>query len=215
VNTDDLINFLGTNVEPVKSGQLRNTLLASLAVGAVAALCLTLVILGLGAPNEAFGGELLGPRFLGLVFTLGVVLAGTSFLLRAARPGTPGRRPLVVIGLLFFALLSAGVITLVLSHPVVWGEMVFGPQWAVCLVCIPLFAIAPFASLIWALRKEAPTNPAWTGAVAGLVAGALGAAAFALHHPAGSILFILLWYGGPIVACTLVGAILGPRLLRW
>jgi len=213
VNTDDLINFLGTNVEPVKSGQLRNTLLASLAVGAVAALCLTLVILG--APDEAFMGERLGLWFSGLVFTLGLVIAGTSFLLRAARPGTPGRRPLVVIGLLFFALLSAGVITLVLSHPAVWGEKVFGPQWAACLICIPLFAVAPFASLIWALRKEAPTNPAWTGAVAGLVAGALGAAAFTLHHPAGSIPFIVLWYGGPIVACTVVGAILGPRLLRW
>ena len=213
MNTDDLINFLGTNIEPVKSGQLRNTLLASLAVGAVAALCLMLVILG--APDEAFGGEYAGLKFLGLVFTLGLVIAGTSFLLRAARPGTPGRRPLVVIGLLFFALLSAGIITIVLSHPAVWGEMLFGPQWAACLICIPLFAIAPFASLIWALRKEAPTYPAWTGAVAGLVAGALGAAAFTLHHSAGSIPFILLWYGGPIVVCTVVGAILGPRLLRW
>ena len=213
MNTDELINFLGTNIEPVKSGQLRNTLLASLAVGAVATLCLTLVILG--APDEAFGGGHLGLKFLGLVFTLGLVIAGTSYLLRAARPGTPGRRPLVVLGLLFFALLSAGAITLVLSHPVVWGEMVFGPQWAACLICIPLFAIAPFASLIWALRKEAPTYPAWTGAVAGLVAGALGGAALTLHHSAGSIPFILLWYGGPIVVCTVVGAILGPRLLRW
>jgi hypothetical protein len=213
VNTEDLINFLGTNIEPVKRGQLRNTLLASLAVGAVAALCLMLVILG--APDEAFKSEYLGLRFVGLVFTLGLVIAGTSFLLRAARPGTPGRRPLVVIGLLFFALLSAGVTTLLLSHPAVWGEMVFGPQWAACLICIPLFAIAPFASLIWALRKEAPTNPVWTGAVAGLVAGALGAAAFTLHHSAGSIPFIVLWYGGPIVACTVIGAILGPRLLRW
>jgi hypothetical protein len=212
VNTDDLINFLGTNIEPVKSGQLRNTLLASLAVGAVAALCLMLVILG--APDEAFRGEHLGLRFLGLVFTLCLVIAGASFLLRAARPGTPGHRPLVVIGLLFFALLSAGVITL-LSHPAVWGEMIFGPQWAACLICIPLFAILPFASLIWALHKEAPTNPVWTGAVAGLVAGALGAAAFTLHHSAGSIPFIVLWYGGPIVVCTLVGAILGRRLLRW
>lgn len=213
MNTDELINFLGTNIEPVKSGQLRNTLLASLAVGAVAALCLMLVILG--EPDEAFGGGHLGLKFLGLVFTLGLVIAGTSYLLRAARPGTPGRRPLVVLGLLFFALLSAGAITLVLSHPVVWGEMVFGPQWAACLICIPLFAIAPFASLIWALRKEAPTYPAWTGAVAGLVAGALGGAALTLHHSAGSIPFILLWYGGPIVVCTVVGAILGPRLLRW
>jgi hypothetical protein len=54
-----------------------------------------------------------------------------------------------------------------------------------------------------------------TGAIAGLVAGALGAAAFAFHHPGGSVPFIALWYGGSILLCTLVGAILGPRLLRW
>ena len=213
MKTDDLINLLGTNIEPVKGGQLRNTLLAALAVGAAAALCLMLVIFG--APDAAFGGEYLGLKVLGLAFTLGLVSAGATFLLRAARPGNPGRRPLIVIGLLFFAILSAGVITLVLSHPAAWGGMVFGPQWAACLLCIPLFAIVPFASLIWALRKEAPTNQAWTGAVTGLVAGALGAAAYTLHQPAGSIPFIVLWYGGPIVLCALIGAILGPRLLRW
>jgi hypothetical protein len=93
--------------------------------------------------------------------------------------------------------------------------MFFGPQWEACLICVPLFAVAPFASLIWALRKEAPTNLTWTGAVAGLVAGALSAAVFALHHPSGSVPFIMLWYGGPIVVCALIGAVLGPRLLRW
>jgi hypothetical protein len=213
MKTDDLINLLGTNIDPVKGGQLRNTLLAALAVGAAGALCLMLLILG--APGKAIGREYLGLKVLGLAFTLGLVAAGASYLLRAARPGEPGRRPLVVIGLLVFAILSAGVIALVLSHPAAWGGMVFGPQWVACLICIPLFSIVPFASLICALRKDAPTNPVWTGAVAGLVAGALGAAAFTLHQPADSIPFIVFWYSGPIIVCALVGAILGPRLLRW
>ena len=213
MKTDDLINLLGTHVEPVQGGQLRNTLLAALAVGATAALCLTLVLFG--ASGEAFGGENLGLKVLGLVFTLGLVMAGASFLFRAARPGEPGRKPLVLIGLLFFVLVAAGIATLVFSHPAAWHGLVFGPQWLVCLLCIPFFAIAPFAALIWALRQEAPTYPVWTGAVAGIVAGALGAAAYTLHQPAGSIPFIALWYGGPIVVCALIGAILGPRLLRW
>jgi hypothetical protein len=213
MKTDELIDMLGTNIEPVRAGQLRNTLLIALTMGAVAALCLMLAIFG--APAEAFGGEYFGFTALALVFTLGLVAAGASFLIRAARPGNPGRRPLVVIGLLFLAILSAGIVALLLTHPDAWGGMIFGPQWAACLICIPLFAIAPFASLIWALRKEAPTNLTRTGAVTGLVAGALGAAVFAFHHPGGSIPFIVLWYGGPIVLCALAGAILGPRLLRW
>jgi hypothetical protein len=213
MKTDELIDMLGTNIEPVKGGQLRNTLLVALAVGAAAALCLMLAIVG--APSEAFAGDYFGLPVLALTFTLGLVAAGVSFLVRAARPGKPGRAPLVVIGLLFLAILLAGIVTLVLTHPAAWSGMIFGPQWAACLICIPLFSIAPFASLIWALRKEAPTNLAWTGAAAGLVAGALGAAIFAFHHPGGSIPFIVLWSGGPIVLCTLVGATLGPRLLRW
>lgn len=213
MKTDELIDMLGTNLEPVKRGELRNTLVVALTVGAVAAICLMLGIFGV--PTDAFGRDYLALKAVALAFTLGLAGAGASFLVSCARPGDAGRKPLVVIGLLFFAVLSAGLLALALTHPAAWGGMVFGAQWAACLICIPLFAIAPFASLVWALRRGAPTNLVRTGAVMGLVAGALGAAVFAFHHPTGSIPFILIWYGGPIVACALVGAILGPRLLRW
>ena len=213
MKTDELINMLGTNLEPVKGGQLRTTLMIALGVGAVAAFCLMLVIFGL--PAAALVGEYSGLKVLVLAFTLGLAAAGASFLIKSARPGEPGRKPLILIGLLLFAALSAGLVALILAHPAAWVGMVFGPQWAACLICIPLLAAAPFASLVWALRKGAPTNLMRTGAVAGLVAGALGATVFAFHHATGSIPFIAFWYGGPILVCAVVGAILGPRLLRW
>ena len=209
MKTDELINMLGTNVEPTRGGELRNTLMIALATGAVLASCLMLAIFG--APTGGFASL----KILVLAFTLGLVVPGARFLIGSARPGEPGRKPLVLIGVLFLALISAGGAALVLAHPAAWSGMIFGPQWAACLVCIPLFAAAPFASLIWALRKGAPTNPMRTGAIAGLVAGALGAAVFVFHHPGGSIPFIALWYGGSILLCALVGAILGSRLLRW
>jgi hypothetical protein len=213
LKTDELINMLGANLEPVKSGEPRNTLMIALAVGAAVASCLMLAIFGL--PAVALGEGYSGLKILALAFTLGLVSTGASFLIGSARPGEPGRKPLILIGVLFFALFSAGGAALVLTHPAAWSGMVFGPQWAACLICIPLFAAVPFASLIWALRKGAPTNLTRTGAIAGLVAGALGAAVFAVHHPGGSIPFIALWYGGSILICALVGAILGSRLLRW
>jgi hypothetical protein len=213
MKTDELITMLGTNLEPVKGGQLRNTLLVALAAGTVAAFCLMLAIYG--APTDTPVGAAFAFKLLGLAFTLALVVVGARFLIRAARPGEPGRRPVLLIGLLFSAFALAGVVALALADPADWSGMIFGPQWAACLICIPLFALAPFASLIWALRRDAPTKLVWTGAIAGLVAGALGAAVFALHHPGGSIPFIVLWYGGPIVLCTLIGAILGRWLLRW
>jgi hypothetical protein len=213
MKTDELIDMLSTNVEPVKGGEPRSLLMIALAVGAVAALCLMLAMFGV--PANALGEQNFSIKVLALAVTLGLVAVGTRFLIKSARPGEPGRKPLVLLGLLLFAIVSAGIVALVLAHPAAWSGMIFGPQWAACLICIPLFAIAPFVSLVWALRREAPTNLARTGAVVGLVAGALGAAVFALHHPGGSIPFLVLWYGGPIVLCTIVGAILGPRLLRW
>ncbi len=213
MKTDDLVNMLGTNVEPVTGRELRNTIVIALTVGLVAAFCLMLAIFGV--PADPLGGEYFALKLLALAFALGLVAAGATFLIRSARPGEPGHRPLLLVGLLFFAILSGGIVALAFSDPAARSGMLFGPQWAACLVCIPLLAVAPFASLIWALRKEAPTNLVRTGAITGLVAGALGAAVFAFHHPGGSIPFIVLWYGGPIVLCTLLGAILGPRLLRW
>ena len=213
MKTDELIDLLGTNLEPVKGGSLRNTLMVALAVGAAVASCVMLAIFGW--PTDALAGGNPGPKILTLAFALGLVSAGASFLIGSVRPGERGRKPLILIGVLFLALSSAGGVALVLAHPAAWSGMIFGPQWAACLICIPLFAVAPFASLIWALRKGAPTNLMRTGAVAGLVAGALGAAVFAFHHPGGSIPFIALWYGGSILLCALVGAITGSRLLRW
>lgn len=213
MKTDDLINLLGNNVEPVKRGALRNSLVAALAVGAVAALCLMLVTLGLpgGMPED----EHIGSQIIALAFTLGLVTVGMPYLIKSARPGEPGRRPLILIGLLYIALFVAGTVAIALAPHTSWFGMVFASQWAACLICIPLFALAPFVSLVWAMRKEAPTDLRRTGAIIGLVAGSLGAAAFALHHSGGSILFITLWYGGSILLCTVIGALLGPRLLRW
>lgn len=213
MKTSELIRMLGTNVEPVGASQLRTALFIALTIGTAVALCLMLVLFG--APDAAFGAEYLGIKTLALAFTLGLAAAGASFLLKAARPGKLQHGRLAVIGLIAFGALLAGIVTMILSRPNTWGELVFGPQWAACLICIPLFAAAPFASLIWALRKDAPTHLRWTSAMAGMVAGALGAAAYTFHNPAGSIPFIVLWYGGLIITCTLLGALLGPRLLRW
>jgi hypothetical protein len=213
VKTEKLIELLSTNLEPVRGGELRNLVLTALAGGAIVAFCLMLAIFGV--PAGLLGGESFGLKLVALAFTLGLVGASANLLVRLARPGDPGSKSLLPIGLLFLAMLVAGVVVLLLADSANWGGMIFGPQWAACLICIPLFAIAPFAALVWALRKGAPTGLARSGAIAGLVAGALGAAIFAVHYPGGTIPFIVLWYGGPIVLCALAGAILGPRLLRW
>jgi hypothetical protein len=150
-----------------------------------------------------------------LLFMLILIGAGTALLAKLIRPGQDGRSLYLVIFLVFVAIGLAGVVALAVRPSVTWGHMLLGTQWFMCAFCIPLFAVIPFAGLIWALRRGAPTNLRRAGAIAGLVAGALGAVAYAFHCPDDSIPFIALWYGAMVALCAGIGAMLGPRLLRW
>jgi hypothetical protein len=212
MKTDQLINMLSTNLEPVKSGHIKKTLALTLIAGAVAAFCVMLSTVGLRTDG---GG--VHPWFLALklLFMMILVGAGTALLAKLIRPGQDGRRLYLAIFLVFVAIGLAGVVALAVQPSAAWGRMIMGTQWAMCALCIPLFATVPFAALIWALRWGAPTNLRRAGAVAGLVAGALGAVAYAFHCPDDSIPFIALWYGAMVALCAGIGAILGPRLLKW
>jgi hypothetical protein len=211
VKTDQLIDLLSTNVEPVKSGHLKKTLVLALLIGGVAAFCVMLTAVGLRSQVS----DKLDPGYLvvKLLFTISLVVLGAMLLTRLMRPGSGERNTPAVFPFLMIA--CAGIIAVAFGEPMAWGRMLFGMHWVTCLVCIPLFAVVPFAALIWALRRGAPTNLTQTGAIAGLVAGALGATAYAFHCPDDSVPYIAIWYGTLVAFCGLIGAILGPRLLRW
>ncbi|MGA8293552.1 MAG: NrsF family protein, partial [Rhodoplanes sp.] len=53
------------------------------------------------------------------------------------------------------------------------------------------------------------------GASAGLVAAALAATVYAAHCTDDSPLFVATWYSLAIALVVAVGAVLGPRVLRW
>jgi len=71
------------------------------------------------------------------------------------------------------------------------------------------------AAVMWALRGLAPTQPRAAGLAAGLLAGALGAAGYALSCTELALVFVATWYSLSIVMAGALGALLGPRLLRW
>jgi hypothetical protein len=213
MNTEQLIDMLSTNVESVKRGQVRKTLTFALVVGGLAAFCLMLATIGLRP--DIGNGVHIGFIALKLLFALSLIVLGALALVRSMHPGRDERRALAFIFVPFVAIIFAGVLGLALGGSAAWGRMVVGSEWAACLVCIPFFAVIPFAALIWAVRKAAPTNLKRAGAIVGLVAGALGSAVYAFHCPDDSVPFIAVWYGVPIALYVFIGARLGPWLLRW
>jgi hypothetical protein len=213
MKTDQLIDMLSTNVEPVKSGQIWKPMVWALAIGGAASFCVMLATVGLR--TEAEGGIHVGFLALKLLFMLSVIGTGTALLMKLIRPGQQARKLFRFLFLPFLVAVFVAIVALALQPSSAWDRMILGTEWVSCLICIPLFAIVPFALLIWALRKGAPTNLKRTGAIAGLVAGALGATAYAFHCSDDSLPFVAIWYGAMVVLCAWIGARLGPRLLRW
>jgi hypothetical protein len=144
-----------------------------------------------------------------------VVILTSIALTKLARPGGERRTPIALVALPFVAIILLAAISLASAPSSHWERMVVGDQWLECLISIPIIAIVPFAAIIWAVRAMAPTDLRRAGALAGLAAGGVSATAYAFHCMDDSLPFVALWYGGTIALCTLAGAVLGPRLLRW
>ncbi|MOA46044.1 hypothetical protein D3C78_1685060 [compost metagenome] len=78
-----------------------------------------------------------------------------------------------------------------------------------------LASLPALAALFITLRRGAPTDLVRAGASAGLLAGSLGAAAYAPACVNDGFAFVALWYSAAIAITTTIGAALGPRTLAW
>ena len=213
MKTEDLITMLATNVEPVDHRQLKRTVGVAVMVGAAVALGAMLLLFGVRADLSATGAVAF--LLLKLAFMAALLVPASVYLLRLARPGGERRTPMAVVAAPFVAIVLLAAISLAFAPITHWDDMIVGDRWLECLVSIPVIAIVPFAAIIWALRRAAPTDLVRAGALGGLMAGAVSATGYALHCMDDSLPFVALWYGGTIAICTLAGALLGPRLLRW
>jgi hypothetical protein len=208
MKTADLVALLSTSPEPLDRSLVVRTLCLALAASSIVALGITLI--GLGVRSDLMTARALIFIVIKLVFAIGIVGLALTYLTRLARPGAQRKTSSFLIAMPFLIIVVLAAISL---GP--WDAMIAGDEWLECLLSIPIIAIFPFAISIWAVRRAAPTNLVRTGAFAGLIAGGVSAMAYTLHCTDDSLPFVAVWCGGTIVLCTLAGAALGPRLLRW
>jgi hypothetical protein len=149
------------------------------------------------------------------IFAGAIIGISLANLTRIARPGGE-RRVSLALGLVpFGGALIAAIGSLAIIPFSDWKAMIFGEYWVLCLACIPLNAIVPFAAIVWSMRQLAPTNLTLAGAMAGRSAGGISAFVYALHCTDDSFPFIALWYSLTITLCAVLGGVLGRQLLRW
>jgi hypothetical protein len=216
VNTDHLIDILGAHLEPVPHGQFERMLILAMTTGGAAAFGLMLTTVG--PRPDLHSTAHLEWLAVKLIFALSVIGTGAPLLVRSARPGLENVTNWALVLFPFLAAIAVALAMLLLGSPEAWKGMLLGARRvssAHCVLCIPVFAGVPLAALIWALRKGAPTRLKLCGAIAGIVAGGIGAAAYALSCTSDTIPFIAIWYGAAIAICAVVGAQVGPSLLRW
>lgn len=213
MKTDELVAALSTNVEPVNHKRVNRSVGIALAVGTVIALGITL--LGLGIRTDLTSPRAAIFLLLKIAFALATVGVASVYLSRLVRPGGERRISLSLAAVPLVAIILLAAISLGQAPSSHWDRMMMGDEWLECLISIPIIAIVPFAAIILAARRAAPTNLVRAGAFSGLAAGGVSAIAYALHCTDDSLPFVALWYGGTIVLCTIAGAVLGPRLLRW
>jgi hypothetical protein len=211
MKTEQLIRALAADqrrMVPVSS-----VLIAALLAAAVVSAMIFALRLG---PRPDIAAVAMDTRFL-FKFAVTLLLAATAIAatLRLARPGADTAYWLLALaaapGLLVFGVL----VELVVMPSSSWGARLIGTNWRYCLTYSPLLSLPPLAAALIAMRHGAPTRPALAGAVAGLLAGGLGAALYAAHCTDDSPLFVATWYTIAIAGVTIVGSLLGRYFLRW
>ena len=155
--------------------------------------------------------------FFDLKFAITLALAGAAITvaLHLSRPEASLR------GWLWLLMIPVGLLVAGIS-----GEMMMpqrlpmmvrlvGNNSRVCMTAVPLMALPLLVAALIGLRHGAPTRPAITGAMAGLLSAGLAATLYASHCEDDSPLFVATWYTIATAMVTAIGALLGSRVLRF
>ena len=211
MKTDDLINMLAKNVEPMERPRWARRMLLMLAVGLLAAAALVLAVVGMRPDiGTSMMAVLMKASFSALAAA--VILPLVVRLMRPGRPlGWRVAAVLVFVGVCVLATAIAlmGQPTAARMHA--WTGGYF--PW--CIVFIPLLAAPTAAGLVWVMRGLAPTRLTLSGAAIGALSGGIGAMAYAMYCPVDSVAFVTTWYVVGIAICAAAGALIGSKVLRW
>jgi hypothetical protein len=211
LGTDDLILRLAAEAvgRPAPSGLW---LERRLGLASVLAVCI-----GAGLAVLLFGS---GPSLASTVPTApfwhkvacSLAIAAGGFLLARSLARPEGSvRPLAAL-LPGAVLLALGAVMDDSGYPVMGRS---GQSVPICLGAIVLLSLPALGLILGVVRSGAPTRPTFAGTATGILAGGLGAAAYAVACKNDGGLFVAVWYSAAILIVAGLGALAGRRVLAW
>lgn len=213
MKTEELIGLLAAGETRVPAHATGRRFAVALAWSIpVAALVMVCVYGARSDLAQAMGGMVL---WMKLAFAGALALFASVSTERLGRPGMRVGRVWAGLTAPLILLWLVAIVVIVGAEPAQRAELIFGRTWKTCSLNIALISLPLFVATLWFLKGLAPTQTVLAGASAGLLAGALATLIYALHCPESAAPFVGIWYVLGISIPTIVGAVLGPGVLRW
>nr|WP_245355651.1 DUF1109 domain-containing protein [Rhizobium leguminosarum] len=195
----------------------RNALWRRFALGILPALgfSLLLMLLVLG-PRVDMPDVLMLPVFwIKSAYNALIAIAAFLTVYRLSRPDDSEGRFFVWLALIFAAMTAFAAVQLMMAPTETYPVLILGSSALHCPLRILGFAMPVYAGMVWSLRRAAPVHLHLAGFVAGIAAGAAGAWVYSWFCTENGMPFVLIWYSLGILLTGALGAVTGPRLLRW
>jgi hypothetical protein len=206
-STDDLIRSLASAAGARRSASLQTAFAVTGAASLACALLLVFLVIGIRPDFTDMAVRI--PFGFKLAYT-GSLVVGTSVVaLYAATPGASATALSLLPAVIFLAL---GV----LFDPT--GFPIMGRTNTAVVFCVSsiLFLSLPAMILMFVvMRKGAPTQPLFAGAVVGMLSASVGAMAYTLACKNDGTAFVAIWYTAACAIMAFIGAVAGHRVLRW
>jgi hypothetical protein len=202
MQTDELIHSLTQDMRPVSRHAVGQRLLTGLIAGTALTTLILLIFKGFRPDLEQAIHSF--SFWMKAIYTASLAGLAIAMILRVARPDARDASLLWLMGVPVAIILWLAV-----------EELRTTPQSGWLPMYVFALSLPVLIGLAWAFRAFAPTHLRRAGAIAGLAAGAVGATVYGLHCPEVSATFVATWYTLGIALATGLGALLGPRLMRW
>jgi hypothetical protein len=212
METDQLIRTLAAD-NPHRARPVGFVLM--LALLSAAPVSLAMFFAGLGFRPDVMAA-MHNPFFdLKFVVTLALAISAIAIGLHLSRPQA-SLRGWAWLLLIPAGLLAAGIaVDMMLPQRLPMMARLVGSNSRVCMIAIPLMSLPLLAAALIGLRHGAPTQPALTGAIGGLLSAGLAATLYGTHCTDDSPLFVATWYTIAAAFVAALGAVVGSRVLRF
>jgi hypothetical protein len=213
MKTEQVISLLAAGLVPQSRRAVLNRFCIALTVGAAGAIAALVLSRGVQphlvtlVTAPMFWGKLAFPLFMGI--------AAIALAARLSIPGASLGRAWLMLAVPYAIIWAVALAELLMTPAGERQALVFGHTWRQCPLLIALLSVPCYLALCWAMRGLAPTRLRLSGAVVGLLSGAVGTLVYVLRCPEMSVPFWASWYSVGMAIPALGGSLLARVAFRW